>query len=144
MAEAPEEQNVMLPGIAGWLCTCLGIKSSLNSGIRCEPVIGVENPFLRGMQSSEPSFILTSTVSSTEDVARLKRRHEAIPERPRRFETRTRKDCNCHERNLRGNQHDYLAARNSFLARYPGQLGESYCGRSSSWSCFQSCNGRFT
>jgi hypothetical protein len=41
--------------------TCLGIKSSLNSGIRCAPVTGVENPFLCGMQSSEPSFILTST-----------------------------------------------------------------------------------
>jgi hypothetical protein len=41
--------------------TRLGVKSSLNSGIRCAPVTGVENPFLCGMQSSEPSFILTST-----------------------------------------------------------------------------------
>jgi hypothetical protein len=38
-----------------------GIKSSLNSSTRCAPVTGVENPFLRGMQPSEPSFILTST-----------------------------------------------------------------------------------
>jgi hypothetical protein len=77
------------------LCTRMGIKSSLNSGIRCAPVTGVKNPFLRGMQSSEPSVIVTSTVSSTENVARLKRRHEAIPECPRRLEAPIRKDCNC-------------------------------------------------
>ena len=53
------------------LCTCLGIKSSLNSGIRCLPVTGVENTFLRGMQSSESSFIVTSTVSSTEDGSEI-------------------------------------------------------------------------
>jgi hypothetical protein len=41
--------------------TYLGTQLPLNSGIRCAPVTGVENPFLRGMQSSEPSFILTST-----------------------------------------------------------------------------------
>ncbi len=45
---------------------CLGIKS-LNSGIRYPSVASVENTFLRGMQSSESSFIVTLAVSSTED-----------------------------------------------------------------------------
>jgi hypothetical protein len=53
------------------LGTCLGIKSSLNSGIRCLPVTGVENPFLLGMQSSELSAILRSTVSRLEDGLEL-------------------------------------------------------------------------
>ena len=44
-----------------------GIKSSLNRGIGCAPVTSVENTFLCGMQSSESSFIVTSTGSSTED-----------------------------------------------------------------------------
>ena len=44
-----------------------GIKSSLDSGIGCAPVTSVENTFLCGMQSSESSFIVTSTGSSTED-----------------------------------------------------------------------------
>ena len=44
-----------------------GIKSSLNSGIGCPPVTSVENTFLCRMQLSEPSFIVTSTGSSTED-----------------------------------------------------------------------------
>jgi hypothetical protein len=38
-----------------------GIKFSLNSGIRCPPVTGGENTFLRGVQSSKPCFIVTST-----------------------------------------------------------------------------------
>ena len=46
------------------LLRSISIKSSLNSGIRCLAVTGIENPFLRGMQSSEPSVIVTSTVSS--------------------------------------------------------------------------------
>jgi hypothetical protein len=70
------------------------------------------------MQLSEPSFIVNSAGSNMEDVARLKRRREAIPERPRRFEAPTRKDCSCHERKLSGDQHDYL------LARRAVQLGE--------------------
>ena len=44
-----------------------GIKYSLNRGIGCAPVTSVENTFLCGMQSSESSFIVTSTGSSTED-----------------------------------------------------------------------------
>jgi hypothetical protein len=32
-------------------------------GIRCAPFTGVENPFFRGMQSSECSFIVTTTES---------------------------------------------------------------------------------
>jgi hypothetical protein len=44
-----------------------GIKSSLNSGIGCTPVTSVENTHLCGMQSSESSFIVTLTGSSTED-----------------------------------------------------------------------------
>jgi hypothetical protein len=43
------------------------IKPSLNRGIGCAPVTSVENTFLCGMQSSESSFIVTSTGSSTED-----------------------------------------------------------------------------
>ena len=113
--------------VAGWLCTCLGIKSSLDSGIRCAPVTGVEKPFLRGIQSSEPSFILTSTVSSTEAMARFKRRHEAIPERPRRFEASIRKDCNCQKGNWLGDKHDYLPTWNSILGGRRGSGGCS-CG----------------
>jgi hypothetical protein len=33
------------------------------SGIRCAPYTGVENPFLRGMQLSECSFIVITTES---------------------------------------------------------------------------------
>jgi hypothetical protein len=44
-----------------------GTKSSLNRGIGCAPVTSVENTFLCGMQSSESSFIVTSTGSSMED-----------------------------------------------------------------------------
>jgi hypothetical protein len=124
----------------------LGIKSPLNSGIRCAPVTGVENPSLRGMQSSGPSFIVivTSIGLSTEGMVQFKGRQEAIPECPRRFEAPTRKDCNRHERTLRGDQYDCLVLWNSVLARRAGQLDETYYGRSSSWSSFKSCSGGFS
>jgi hypothetical protein len=44
-----------------------GHQIPLNSGIRYPSVGSVENTFLSGMQSSESSFIVTSTGSSTED-----------------------------------------------------------------------------
>jgi hypothetical protein len=44
-----------------------GHRIPLNSGIRYPSVASVENTFLRGMQLSESSFIVTSAVSSTED-----------------------------------------------------------------------------
>jgi len=49
-----------------------------NSGIRCTPFTGVENPFLRGMQSSESSFIVTTTeLRITNSLNRVKLQLEA-------------------------------------------------------------------
>src|ERR1700690_948867 len=47
-------------------CRCLGIKSPLNRGVCCALATGVENRLLCGMRSSEPFFILASTVASRE------------------------------------------------------------------------------
>jgi hypothetical protein len=47
-------------------CRCLGIKSPLNRGVCCALATGVENRLLCGMRSSEPLFILASTVVSRE------------------------------------------------------------------------------
>lgn len=66
-----QENSALYCDLTQKLGTCLGIKSSLNSGIRCLPVVGVENPFLLGMQSSELSAILRSTVSRSEDGLEL-------------------------------------------------------------------------
>ncbi len=41
------------------------------SGIRCAPFTGVENPFLRGMQSSDCSFIVTTTESYESLILRI-------------------------------------------------------------------------